>query len=173
MSATPIIVQGRNCDGCAMCCKIPEIKALSKPKGAWCTHCSTRQKCDSYLERPEACRNFHCGYLLQADIGEEWRPLTSRMMITYTEDGQHLFVQVDPTRPDAWRRAPYLQQLKSWARINNPRGQQIIVSVGNRYIVIYPDREEDLGTVGEDETVTFTVDQTPSGLRTHAQKVKI
>ena len=142
-------VPNRTCGECAMCCKMPEIKALAKPAHQWCTHCSTRRGCDIYLERPETCRNFHCGYITQADIGEEWFPLTARMMVTFTPDGQHVFVQVDPSRPDAWRKAPYLQQLKNWARMNNPRGQQIIVAIARRYIVIFPDREVDLGTVAE------------------------
>ena len=156
-----------------MCCKLLDIKALEKPAGEWCTHCSTRQKCDIYLERPQTCHNFNCGYMTQAGIGEEWKPTHSRMMINFTGDGQHLFILVDPTRPDAWRKAPYLQQMKNWARINNPRGQQIIVSINKRYIVIYPDREVDLGPVDVDETVTFTVTQTPNGTMTIPQKVKI
>jgi hypothetical protein len=173
-SVTPVaLVPGRSCEGCAMCCKIPEIKALNKPRNVWCTHCSTRQKCDIYLDRPQTCHNFNCAYLTTPGIGEEWRPITSRMMITYTPDGKHLFVQVDPSRPDAWRKAPYHQQLRNWARINNPQGQQIIVNIDGRYIVIYPDREVDLGTVSEDETVIFTVNHTENGPTTTAQKVKL
>ncbi|MES2984017.1 MAG: hypothetical protein V4735_02385 [Pseudomonadota bacterium] len=173
MSEPSPTVPGRSCGDCALCCKILEIKALDKPRDVWCSHCSTRQKCDIYLDRPQTCRNYNCGYMTQPWIGEEWYPRNARMMISFGADGQHMFVQVDPTRADAWRREPYLSQLRQWARLNNPRGQQVIVSLNGRYIVVFPDREVDLGPIGDDETVTFTVTQTPTGPVTQAQKVKI
>lgn len=175
MSETPMqtTVPGRECGECALCCKLLDIKALEKPAGEWCPHCSSRKGCDIYLTRPDPCRSFHCGWMLQEGISPEWYPIQSRMIITFSGDGQHLFALVDPARPDAWKKAPYYQQLKNWARINNARGQQIIVSVNRRYIVIYPDREEDLGTIGDDETVTFEVVNTPTGPVTQARKAKM
>ena len=102
MTTTITLVPGRSCDGCSMCCKLPEIKALTKPRDTWCTHCSTHKKCDIYLDRPEPCRDYYCGWMRLAKLPEEWRPLDSRMMINFTEDGRHLFIHVDPSRPDAW-----------------------------------------------------------------------
>lgn len=166
-------VPGRSCGDCAMCCKLLEIKALNKPANEWCVNCSTRKGCDIYETRPQTCHNFNCGYMTQGAIGEEWWPTTARMMITYTGDGKHLFIQVDPTRPDAWRREPYYSQLKNWARINNPNGQQIIVAIAGRYIVIFPEREVDVGHVAADETVTFSLSHSASGPVTEVRKVKV
>lgn len=163
----------RSCGECALCCKLLDIKALDKPGGEWCPHCSTRQKCDIYLTRPPTCDTFNCGYITQPGVGEEWKPTQSRMIINFSGDAQHVFLIVDPARPDAWRKAPYYQQMKQWAQANNGTGKQIIVSINKRYIVIFPDREVDLGNVGEDETVTFTVTQTPNGPYTEGHKVKI
>jgi hypothetical protein len=154
-----------------MCCKLLEIKALEKPAGQWCQHCSTRKQCDQYLTRPQVCHNFFCAYMTEPGLGEEWKPSTSRMMMTYSNDGNHLFVQVDPTRPDAWRKEPYYRQLKKLAAMNNPNGQQIIVSINDRNIVIFPDREVDIGAIGEQETVRFERVQTPQGPRTEVYKV--
>ena len=164
---------GRSCGDCALCCKLLDIKALDKPGGEWCPHCSTRQKCDIYLSRPETCDTFNCGYITQSGVGEEWYPGRSRMIINVAGDGEHVFIIVDPARPDAWRKAPYYQQMKQWALANNGTGKQIIISINRRYIVIFPDREVDIGTVGDDETVTFTVTQTIAGPVTEAHKTKI
>ena len=175
MSSThhPSIVPGRTCDACAMCCKLPEIKALDKPRNQWCSHCADHQRCSIYEARPQTCRNFHCLYLLEPSIPQAWQPAQSRMILTNTEDGNHLFVQVDPARPDAWRKPAYHAQLREWARINNAQGKQIVVCVGNRYIVIFPDHEEAIGNVSEDDTVQFSYVQTPSGPVARAQQIKM
>ena len=173
-TAQPIIpVAGRTCGDCAMCCKLPEIKALDKPRDTWCIHCSTRKKCDAYETRPTPCRDFYCGYMLHAEFGEEWHPLTSRMMVSLNSAGGHFFVQVDPARPDAWRKAPYYQQLKSMARANNPQGLQVIVAIGQRYVVVLPERDEDIGTVTDEDTVSFSITQTINGPITEVHKTKI
>jgi hypothetical protein len=149
------LVPGRSCDDCAMCCKLPDIKALSKPRDTWCSHCSTRKRCDIYDARPEPCREYYCGWMRLAQLPDAWRPLDSRMIINFTEDGRHLFVHVDPARPDAWRKAPYFQQLRELARVNNPRGGQVVVSIGERYLVIFPDREVDIDDLTADEKAAF------------------
>jgi hypothetical protein len=167
-------ITGRSCGDCALCCKILDIVALEKPAGEWCKHCSTHKKCDLYPIRPAAiCDTFNCGYITQPGVPESWFPGKSRMILNTSADGQHVFIAVDPARPDAWRKAPYYQHIKQWALANNGTGKQIIVSINKRYIVVFPDREVDLGAVGDDETVTFTVTQTPSGPYTEAQKKKI
>jgi len=176
MTATPTpLVPGRSCAECALCCKILEIRALEKPAGQWCGFCSTRQGCDAYDTRPDTCRRFHCGYLTNASIPDHWRPAASRMMITFAnpEEGSHIFVHVDSGRADAWKKAPYYNDLKSWARQFNPRGMQIMVKIANRYIVVTPERDIDIGPVASDETVTFTRRQTPQGVVMDVAKSKI
>ena len=62
---------------------------------------------------------------------------------------------VDPGFPGAWRNPPYFETLKRWslegARANPAR--MVSVRIGTRGIVILPDREIDIGTVGPDDVI--------------------
>ena len=171
MNATTTPVPGRQCGECALCCKLPEIRALNKPANSWCQHCSTKKSCAAYESRPQACRDFYCGYMTQDGIPEAWHPLKSRMMVV--PSGEHVFIHVDPARADAWKKAPYYAQLKQWARANNAVGKQVFINIAGRHIVVLPDRDEDIGFVADDETVSFTTHQTPSGPVTQVSKVKL
>ena len=162
---TPLTPSTRSCGDCTMCCKLLRIEVLNKPALEWCTHCSTRKGCDIYETRPEPCRTFHCGYITHAGFGEEWKPTTARMMIVTRFD--HIFFHVDPIRPDAWKQKPYYQQLKSLARSNNANGTHIIVRIKNRFIVVVPERDIDLGEIDDNETIGFNLTQTPQGPVTH------
>jgi len=44
-----------------------EIRSLDKPAGKWCDHCAIGSGCKIYEERPQDCRDFHCGYLRLPD----------------------------------------------------------------------------------------------------------
>jgi hypothetical protein len=59
------------CGTCTTCCTICEIPELNKPAGQLCKHYSNG--CTIYDTRPEACKNFHCLYVLQ-NIPEHYRP---------------------------------------------------------------------------------------------------
>jgi len=150
----PAIIPGRNCNGCALCCKLPNIPALNKPADQWCNFCSTRKQCDAYDTRPQECADFHCMYLTSAQVGEEWKPLKSRMLLISGEDGKRLTMIVDPARPDAWKQEPYYSQLKAWARFGEKNGTHILVSVNRRVFVIYGNRDVDLGVISETDSVS-------------------
>ena len=71
----------RGCGTCTACCTVLDVPELDKPEGVPCQHL-TDQGCGIYEDRPEACRNFKCGYLLRID---DWptrmRPDQSGFMI--------------------------------------------------------------------------------------------
>jgi len=65
------------------------------------------------------------------------------MFVCYNHDplgNIGLYVIVDPSRPDAWRREPYFSQLKVWA-LNNLRSRQmrLYVNVGRHTFLVLPD----------------------------------
>jgi hypothetical protein len=130
----------RSCDGCAMCCMLLIIPALDKPKNTWCRHCTTRKGCDIYEQRPNECRSFHCGYLSFPELGEEWKPSRSKIVLAPELNGKRITAYVDPSRPDAWRKEPYYSTLKKWAR-SRPPGGQVVVCIDDHMYMILPDRE--------------------------------
>ena len=144
-------VAGRSCAGCTMCCKLLSIEALNKPRLQWCTHCDIGAGCKIYQERPAECRAFTCGYLAEAGIGEHWKPVKSKMVISRATNGNRIVVYVDADRSDAWRKEPYYSDLKSWSRTAAKNQGQLLVSQGRDMIVITP--ETNLGPVRDDQVV--------------------
>lgn len=155
MDVTTKIVPGRDCSGCAMCCKLPSIAALNKPSGVWCTHCKPGQSlaCNAYDTRPEACRSFHCGYLLNAHLDEAWKPSKSKLMLTFEPEANRIVIHVDPARADAWRREPFYATIKQWADTAARGDGQVLVWIGRRAFAILPHIDKDLGEIGDDQVI--------------------
>ncbi len=151
-SSTPAIVPGRACGSCTLCCKVLEIGELSKPGGTWCPKCKVGKGCSIYDDRPKACRAFHCGYLIGAQLSEKWRPTTAKMVLSFED--RVITVHVDPGNASAWRNEPYYSDLKRWAgELAAARGN-VYVAIGRRVIVVLPQGgETDLGIVAEDERI--------------------
>jgi hypothetical protein len=149
----PLSQAVRGCDGCTLCCKIMGVPALSKPGNTWCPHCRKGVGCGIYDTRPTECRTFQCGYLLMPGLSLEWKPVTSRLIILGS-GGNRINIRVDQARPDAWRRQPYYRTMKEWAALALPQHKQVVVTVGQRTIVLLPDRDVDLGFVAPDEVIT-------------------
>lgn len=165
------IVAGRSCEGCGMCCNLLRIDALNKPAGEWCKHCSTRRSCDIHGEHPDDCRNFHCGWLTVEGLGDEWKPSKSKIIMTAELDGQRMTAIVDPKRPSAWRETPYYEQLKAWATAAVEDNGQVVVRIGERYWVILPDRDVDLGKVSDDEAIITEITRDENGTQLNAMKL--
>lgn len=119
------IVAGRSCGPCTLCCRLPEIDAFDKPADAWCTHCVAGKGCSIYADRPSVCRDFLCLWMTSEDLGAEWEPARSHMMI-YGQ-GPQITVLADPDHPDLWRSEPYHAQLKAWAKGSEAAGGYVIV----------------------------------------------
>lgn len=50
----------RECGECNLCCILPQITPLAKPKNTPCRH--LKDGCLIYPERPECCSRFYCGW---------------------------------------------------------------------------------------------------------------
>lgn len=152
-----------------MCCKIMGIKEIDKPPGIWCSHCKPARGCAIYESRPQECRGFVCGYLHSPELDERWKPSFCKFLLMDEAGDTHIVV--DPARPDAWKKEPYYACFKGWARAGIDEGAKIIVAIGKRAIVILPDRDVDLGIVGDDDRILTMRDETAFGHRYDALKL--
>jgi hypothetical protein len=169
---TVTIVPGRQCGSCTLCCKVMAVAEIKKPQGQSCVHC-TAGGCGIYNARPDDCRQFHCRFLIEASLKEVWRPSRSKIVLVASPDGNRIAAHVDPARPGAWKREPYYSKLKEWARKAVAYRGQVFVCIGKRTIVIFPDRDVDVGIVESDEVIVTEERKEPSGTRLNAIKMKL
>jgi hypothetical protein len=162
----------RSCDGCTLCCKVMSVYELEKPPAAWCIHCREGVGCSIYDSRPTECRQFFCGYLVLPELSEEWKPSRSRIIVTSEVIGNRTTFHVDPGDPDAWRRQPFYAYMKQRAEGAASQQGRVLVIVGERAIMIFPDRDVDLGNVGDDELIVTGECQTPLGIAPEAYTMK-
>lgn len=102
----------RDCGDCTLCCKLFEVDELAKPANVLCGHCDGK-RCQIYNRRPQMCAEFNCMYRVNNALGDYWYPLTSHIVIrTYgDDDAAAMFFTVDPAYPDAWRAAPFYDEI--------------------------------------------------------------
>ena len=142
------IVPGRKCGDCSLCCKLIRVDTLAKPPGTWCSHCSPgRGGCTIYDNRPAECEQFYCAWMTSVSLGEEWRPMKCKLVVRLESDGKLIAIHVDPSDPVAWRREPFFQTLKQLAIKGADVKQRVIVYIKDRVIVIFPNKEVDVGTM--------------------------
>ena len=173
MEKTPVVVEGRRCGTCTLCCKVMTVEALGKPNGQWCPHCIKGRGCAIYPDRPNECRTFNCGYLLWPELGEHWLPARSKLVVAFKPDGKEIIVHVDPGVPHAWRAEPYYSEIRNMAGNAVGTPYTVFVQIGRRVIAVLPDREVDLGVVAEDERVLIREEAGPGAPRLNAVKLKV
>jgi hypothetical protein len=73
----------RSCGSCTVCCTALAIDTseLRKQPGVLCMHC-TRTGCGIYETRPPVCRSYLCGWFMLTDLGDEWRPDRSGILLS-------------------------------------------------------------------------------------------
>lgn len=160
----------RSCDGCTLCCKVFAVPALEKAGGKWCQHCAIGQGCKIYDSRPAECAAFQCGYIVEPELDERWKPSECHLVLFSL--GKAMFIHVDSQRPDAWKRQPYYASIKQWAVEALAAGAQVAVQIGARVIMILPDRDVDLGIVSADEIAVTTRVASAGNVRYEALKLK-
>ena len=146
-------VLDRSCGDCSLCCKVMAISELSKPKGVWCDHFARGAGCGVYSARPEVCRTFLCQWLVNPQMGPEWKPNKCRMVVV-GEGARKLAVHVDAGSPGPWQE-PYLGWLREVAARGLERGGMVLVIDKGQTTVVLPDRGVALGTVGADEKIVL------------------
>lgn len=146
-----------------MCCKLFGIPELAKPRHEWCSHCDVGKGCRKYEERPQSCRDFVCGYLVDPQVPEHWKPSKSRMVLTSENGGHRLVIHVDTGRLDAWRKAPYYAEIKHIAAQAARLKNQVILWQGREAYAILPDRDKRLGAIRDGQIIVTTERDGPGG----------
>jgi hypothetical protein len=170
-----MVVSGRSCGSCSLCCKVVSVAELAKPAGEWCAHCRPGNGCGIHAIRPFVCRGAYCEWMISKGLGPEWRPERAKFVLFKTNAGRRLTAHVDPGYAAAWRRSPYYENLKQWAREGvrrSPDMHVVDVMIGERSTVILPDREVDIGAVSADELVRLHRRQTALGEQIEVYKVR-
>jgi hypothetical protein len=70
-----VMVPGRECGSCKICCTIPAIDKpeIQKKAGAACRNCIP-EGCAIYEARPDVCQEYFCGWRRLDMIDPDWRP---------------------------------------------------------------------------------------------------
>lgn len=147
-----------------MCCKLPSIAELNKPRFEWCAHCKPKAGCTIYDSRPQACRNFICVWLINPALDEQWKPSRSKIMLVNEAESNRVLAFIDPSRPDAWKREPFYSTLKGWSQRALEHRGQVVVSEGSDVTVVLPHKDVRLGKIGPDQLIITYERQTPNGL---------
>ena len=158
----------RGCDGCTLCCKVMEAEPIGKKADTWCVHCVKTKGCGVHETREPVCRDYHCGWLIDGSLGEEWHPERAHLIISYRDEGRSMTVHADADYPDAWMREPFYSQFRRWAEMSLAAGGRILGYVGPQVFAILPDRHVPLGALAPDDYVF--IEHLPNG-RWDARKV--
>ena len=143
-TAGPTLAAAKACGDCNLCCKVLKVNAVEKPAGLWCRHLVQGAGCSIHALKPIECSRFQCFWTVSEELGEEWRPIRSKLVLWSNVEGR-LIVDVDPSSPGAWRREPYYSQLKAWADRSRPGHLEVLVRVKGRLYVVFPEEDVDLG----------------------------
>ena len=142
----------RACGSCALCCKLLDIPELDKPASVMCGKFAKGVGCTIHADRPGGCRHFQCFWTVTPEMPEEWRPNQIGFFI-WTDAPDRLIIEVDPVRPDAWRRAPYEAKIRSWPLYTKAQVREVLVRIGQRMIVVFANGEIDLGPQQKDRNI--------------------
>lgn len=131
----------RQCGSCTLCCRLLAIEVLQKPASTSCRHCREDQGCGIYAARPDTCRDYLCGWLLNPGLPDHWRPEASGMILGRNLDGVPTLV-LDPAARHDWRREPFVSDLRRIAAdpATSPGGCVAIIC-GAEQLLFYKDSE--------------------------------
>jgi hypothetical protein len=150
-----MLVPGRSCGTCGLCCKVYTVKELSKPEGQWCPHVERGHGCKIHAIRPQVCRQFYCSWLVDPNLGPEWKPEVARFVISADPKYQALTVSVDPGTPLAWKREPYYATLKQFSKVFFPLNKKVLVSLRGQITIVLPDCDVPLGLIIPGEEIVL------------------
>jgi hypothetical protein len=156
--AEPVLVPGRSCGTCSLCCKVYSIKEINKPAGRWCAHRVRGLGCAIHPARPPSCRDFFCSWLVDPHLGPEWKPEVCRFVLSSDAVHRAIMVTVDPGRPLAWKREPYYAVLKQFSQVFFRIDQKVLVNLNGHITVILPDREVPIGPIGPGDEIVIRRD---------------
>lgn len=139
---------GRSCGDCTLCCTLLAVDALSKPARVPCQHeckpsppvrtpTGERVKiggCGIYKDRPQACRDFTCAWLVNKSIPDYWYPHLSRMLIDFSvpKVGPPVMrIHVHPDSAMRWREEPFASDVAKWTRWADAKKLRLAILSGS------------------------------------------
>jgi len=96
-----ITIMERTCGTCTLCCKVLGVDEASTPRSAWCRHCDKKSGCKIYDQRPSACREFICLWLVDTSVPDDLRPDKCKVVF-YANEHDYFVADCDPGYPHAW-----------------------------------------------------------------------
>lgn len=126
------------CGDCTMCCKVYDVDDVGKKAGQKCSHVRPEGGCGIWGLHPQTCQDFKCLWLRHDDLNGLWRPDHAGFVLRLEPNGTTLAVDVDPDRPDDWRRAYYYDQLKQWSEVMPKNEGLVLVYAPEGLYVITP-----------------------------------
>lgn len=155
----------KECGSCSLCCKLVTVAELGKPSGTWCGHCNPGKGCAIHATRPDVCRTWNCFWLIEPNLGPQWRPDRCKMVLLADGRTRRMFVRCDPGFPQAWRKEPYHAQIRQWASRAGPAGGEVFIGVGHDITVLANGREFHLGAASEQDGFATEYDASGRFLR--------
>jgi hypothetical protein len=153
--AEAVLVPGRSCGTCSLCCKVYSVKELEKPAGQWCIHSVRGSGCSNHISRPHVCRQFFCSWRVDPNLGPEWKPEVSRFVLSADPKYQALTVMLDPGMPLAWKREPYYSVLKKFSEVFFRINNKLLVNLKGHITVVLPDRDVPIGVIMPGEEIVI------------------
>jgi len=102
------------CGTCSLCCKLPPVHSLKKPRNKWCQFCA-KGSCGIYDTRPEECHTFECLWLASQKspypMREDDRPDRAHVYLEAKEKDGCVVAMCDP---DYWNERT-MQRVTEWA----------------------------------------------------------
>jgi hypothetical protein len=129
----PPIAPGKSCGSCTKCCKVLAIPELRKRPFHECVHVAPGLGCKIYPQRPESCRKFICGWLLDPNMGPDLKPENCHVVF-YQRDRQNIVAICDADYPDSWRKPNVTEFLHYLARTIAPH-RVILAEKGRTWLV--------------------------------------
>jgi hypothetical protein len=143
-----LVIPGRECGTCTLCCKVYNIPEINKPAGKWCKHCLPGKGCSIHDKLPHQCATFNCRWRTEEAMLPHWKPELSKMVVTVHPRNGYIYIRVDPGTPSAWRRQPYYDELRQLARNNLESGIYVVIFVNDAVTLVLPDLDIPLTTKG-------------------------
>jgi hypothetical protein len=103
--------------------------------------------CGIHAIRPHFCSQFFCSWLVDPNLGPEWKPEVCRFVLSADPAYQALTLMVDPETPLAWKREPYYSALKKFSEVLFRLNMKVLVNLSGHITVILPDRDVPIGVI--------------------------
>ncbi len=83
------LVAGRECGECTACCVVLLIddEHFKKPADKACPNLIAKGGCKIYSTRPSVCQGWFCAWRFMGQLGDEWRPDRSGVLLRSDENG--------------------------------------------------------------------------------------